>query len=566
MTQKPAADPTEDPPLRHAAIALQNRIAAAFGVLPADRVATVKAMLERSQKESAGYWLQLLLAMGIASLGLVLGSTAVVIGAMLISPLMGPIVELGMGLAIGSPFLVLRSFARVGASVLVVVASSALLTLVLPFYEVTAEIAARTSPTALDLFIAIFCAIAAAYAAIRPGSDTSSTAAGTAVGIALVPPLCVVGYGIGTRTRSIAGGATLLFTANFCAILLFAILCFLLLGYSAVGTQELERAELADPKKGAIRRVARALQGLFVHRYGSLVRVLMPLALVGAVYFPLRQALELVKWQIAVRTAIQRMLAELPQDTVRSSVSVDHRSVVVRLVTVGRADEAARIERDLREKITAVAGVVPKVDVVAVPDASALQEVEASVKANPVAVAVAPREATLGSVRQKITASIEGVWPQPSGPLLTFRLRFPPEKPLLVEVVHVGPELGAAGTDLLGKALSGELEVDVSVRDLAISPEPVVAEAEGGLAWLPKAESALAWLTEVDGLYGCVEVPTAPRKKPSREIEAVTAALYALPAFHTDRLQIREGAGWRAVVSTSSCAPKPGPEADAGAR
>ena len=95
-TRGPAGPPHAGHPLA----LLQDRIAAAFGIQPADREAIVRAMLERSGRESAGYWLQLLLAMGIASLGLVLGSTAVVIGAMLISPLMGPIIELGMGLAL----------------------------------------------------------------------------------------------------------------------------------------------------------------------------------------------------------------------------------------------------------------------------------------------------------------------------------------------------------------------------------------------------------------------------------------------------------------------------------
>jgi uncharacterized hydrophobic protein (TIGR00271 family) len=269
MEKDPAITPPVSKPPFQGTHTAQDRIAAAFGILPADREITVKAMLERSQKESAGYWLQLLLAMGIASLGLVLGSTAVVIGAMLISPLMSPIVELGMGLAIGSPLLVLRSFTRVGFSILAVVASAALLTVMLPFHEVTAEIAARTSPTVLDLLIAIFCAIAAAYTTVRPGSDTTSTAAGTAIGIALVPPLCVLGYGVGTRTASIASGAALLFTANLCAILLFAVLCFLILGYSAVGAAELERTELASPQQGPIRRLARALQFLFGSRYGS---------------------------------------------------------------------------------------------------------------------------------------------------------------------------------------------------------------------------------------------------------------------------------------------------------
>ena len=244
--QDAAVKPTrEGRSLRRAAGALPDRIAATFDVLPADRRATVTAMMERSPKGSAGYWLQLMLAMGIAWLGLVLGSAAVVIGAMLISPLMDPIVELGMGLTIGSPFLVMRSFIRTAGSIAVIVVGAALLTLLLPYHEVTAEIATRTSPTLLDLSVAIFCAIAAAYSAARPGSDTTATAAGTAVAIALVPPLCVVGYGLGTGALRIARGSALLFTANFCAILLFAVLFFLLLGYSAVGTVELEQAELA---------------------------------------------------------------------------------------------------------------------------------------------------------------------------------------------------------------------------------------------------------------------------------------------------------------------------------
>ena len=81
-----------------------------------------------------------------------------------------------------------------------------------------------------------------------------------AIGIALVPPLCVVGYGIGTRATSIASGAALLFTANFCAILLFTVLAFLCVGYSRASAIESERLELAKEEKGGIRRLARGLQ------------------------------------------------------------------------------------------------------------------------------------------------------------------------------------------------------------------------------------------------------------------------------------------------------------------
>jgi len=185
----------------------QHRAATALGVDESARTETVVAMLQNNRRRAPGYWIQLTLAMGIATLGLVLGSTAVVIGAMLVSPLMGPIIELGMGFAVGSSFLVLRAAIRVVWSVVIVVGGAALLTLALPFHEVTGEIAARTAPTALDLLVAVFCALTAAYTTVRPASDTTAAAAGTAIGIALVPPLCVIGFGLGTGSVSIAGGA-----------------------------------------------------------------------------------------------------------------------------------------------------------------------------------------------------------------------------------------------------------------------------------------------------------------------------------------------------------------------
>jgi uncharacterized hydrophobic protein (TIGR00271 family) len=113
-------------------------------------------MMRRDAREATSYWFQLVVAVGIATLGLVLGSTAVVIGAMLVAPLMGPIVHLGMGLATGSPYLVLRSGGRVVLSIAIATGSSALLTVFLPFHELNAEILARASPTALDLLTAGF--------------------------------------------------------------------------------------------------------------------------------------------------------------------------------------------------------------------------------------------------------------------------------------------------------------------------------------------------------------------------------------------------------------------------
>ena len=575
-----AAPPSAPPAFRQALTDVQDRVAAAFGIRPADRVATVRGMLERSSREAPGYWLQLLLAMGIASLGLVLGSTAVVIGAMLISPLMGPIVELGMGLAIGSPFLVLRAFTRTAVSVLAVVASAALLTSALPFNEITPEIAARTSPTALDLVIATFCAIAAAYAAVKPGSDTASTSAGTAIGIALVPPLCVVGYGFGARSMSIASGAALLFTANFCAIVLFAVLCFLLLGYGSVRAAGLEHEELTKQNGGAIWKMARGLDYVFGSRYGGLLRVMMPLALLGAVYLPLQHALTEVSWQVRVRAAIEKMIGELPHGAVRSSITVERQNVAVRLVTLGRAEEEATIERALSERIAAAAGVTPRVEVLVVPDAVALQEVAASVRAAALPIEVVRKAPGLDLLRGQLGKALEGAWPEQAGPLIERRIRLPEGKPMVLEVVHVGGELGAAGAALLGRAMSRELGADIVIRDVAVSPAPITAAPEEGIGWLPKAQRALDRLEEAEGLHACVEVPAAveeakgsgkgaareqakAREQPAareqakgaaREIAAVTAAIRASQAERPDRVVIREGARWEVTLSTAACA------------
>ncbi|MEO7457694.1 MAG: DUF389 domain-containing protein, partial [Gemmatimonadaceae bacterium] len=141
------------------ALRLQHDAATLVGIDEAGRSDTVMTMLANNARRAPGYWIQLSLSAGIATLGLVLNSTAVVIGAMLVSPLMGPIVELGMGFAVGSPLLLMRAFVRVTLSMVIATAFAALLTVALPFHEITAEISARIAPTALDLLVAAFCAL-----------------------------------------------------------------------------------------------------------------------------------------------------------------------------------------------------------------------------------------------------------------------------------------------------------------------------------------------------------------------------------------------------------------------
>src|SRR6516164_2027383 len=110
------------------------------------------------------YWLEIFFAAGIATLGLVLNSPAVIIGAMLISPLMGPIMAAGLALAAGDLYLGIRAGLNLLLSVVAAVAFSSLMVWLLPFNSPTSEILARTNPNLLDLGVALFSGLAGSVA------------------------------------------------------------------------------------------------------------------------------------------------------------------------------------------------------------------------------------------------------------------------------------------------------------------------------------------------------------------------------------------------------------------
>jgi uncharacterized hydrophobic protein (TIGR00271 family) len=525
--------------------AVQNRLARAFGIDPSDRTCTVALMLTPS-RDRAGYWLQIGLSMAIATLGLVLDSTAVVIGAMLISQLMGPIVGLGMGLATGSPFLVLRSFGRTASSVALVVGGSTALTLLLPFHQVTAEISSRTSPTALDLGVAVCCAIAAAYALIRPGSDTASTAAGTAVGIALVPPLCVVGYGLGTRNSQIAAGASLLFVANLCAILFFAVLAFTVLGYGLVDARALEREELGKRAEGTLgARLGHWLAKGFTTRYSYLLRVAMPLVLLAAVFVPLRRALHEVSWEIRVRSAIEAMVSALPETRVRSTITVQHHDVVVHLVTVGGQGTAADLRAQLEERIHHISGVSPTVDVVAVPDEGTLRALALELKPRLSAPAPAPLPPKLEGARAPIEDVLRTTWPErAAGPLLRWGTTMNPDG-VEVEVVHLGEALGGAGASMLAAALEAPIGARPVVVDTALPARRVFAADRD--AWATAARGAMNAVRGTTDAFLCLETPRG------REGARARAQVESDASFDPRTVSITEHEEWSMRVALRAC-------------
>ena len=401
------------------------------------------------------YWLQLVLAMAIATLGLALGSSAVVLGAMLISPLMNPLVALGMGLAVGSPLLVIRSFGRVGLSILAVLAGAALIAMALPFHEVTAPIAARTSPNALDLLVAICCALMASFTVAASRSTAATTAAGTAVAIALVPPLCVVGFGLGTFQVELARGAGLLFVANFSAIIFFAVLTFTVLGFGELDGAALEAAVLGEAEAQSA-RVTR-LRAWFAGRSGGLLRLVLPLSLLALVYLPLRSALEEVAWEVRARQAVAHSLEAITREVVHSSAEVARHRIRVELVVVGKPQRAVALERAMTLALSAATGVIPEVHAMAVPDAAAAPE--AATVAPPPRLDPAP--ATLRQSASRLSDVLARAWPsEAAGALLDWQVHVNSSGGAYVEVAHEGPRLGPAAEQMLAEDSIGHRRRD----------------------------------------------------------------------------------------------------------
>lgn len=154
----------------------------------------------------------LIIAIFIASLGLNTNSTAVIIGAMLISPLMGPIIGIGLAVGIQDFELMKRSFRNLMMAALFSIATSCIYFLISPVNEAHSELLARTSPTIYDVFIGFF---GGAAGILAIGSKMKGNVLpGVAIATALMPPLCTVGYGLATFQMTYFFGALFLFFIN----------------------------------------------------------------------------------------------------------------------------------------------------------------------------------------------------------------------------------------------------------------------------------------------------------------------------------------------------------------
>lgn len=166
-------------------------------------------------------------AIVIASVGLNVNSSAVIIGAMLISPLMGPIVGAGFGLGMYDFGLLKKSIKNLSIATMVSLMVSTLYFYISPFKEIQSELLARTSPNIYDILIAFFGGLVGIIAVTRV--EKGNPIPGVAIATALMPPLCTAGYGLATANFAFFGGAMYLYTINcvFICIATFIIVKFL---------------------------------------------------------------------------------------------------------------------------------------------------------------------------------------------------------------------------------------------------------------------------------------------------------------------------------------------------
>ncbi|MEZ4989513.1 MAG: TIGR00341 family protein [Saprospiraceae bacterium] len=196
--------------------------------------ASEKATIEDIEKgvvfRGPNLWI-LMFAIMVASVGLNVNSPAVIIGAMLISPLMGPIMGIGLGVGIYDFELIIKALRNLGIAVGISVLTSALYFWISPLNDARSELLARTSPTLWDVMIALFGGLAGIVAGSR--KEKSNAIPGVAIATALMPPLCTAGFGLATGQWNYFFGAFYLFFINSVFISFSTYLIVRLLGFKS---------------------------------------------------------------------------------------------------------------------------------------------------------------------------------------------------------------------------------------------------------------------------------------------------------------------------------------------
>jgi uncharacterized hydrophobic protein (TIGR00271 family) len=436
---------------------------------PLDRPRVYEQVYATADFTSLQYWLGIVFSAGIATLGLIQNSPAVIIGAMLISPLMGPIMATGLGLAVGDFYLALKAIATLVASIALAVGFSAFIVWILPFHSETGEILARINPTLLDLGIALFSGLAGSVVVGRTGGGDGATALpGVAIAVALMPPLCTIGFGMGSGwdTR-IMGGAGLLFLTNLVAIVSSAFLVFLLIGMNAKELAvQIENCRHGEPLAQKLTR-GRAIQTL-MQTGGLRWRFLVLIVLLAAVAVPLKKAFVQVTGEAIARNAVRQVVGELlpPGALLSQQVDLTPNTISVRLFSTRQisAQKQKQAEQSIRQR----SGRNVTITVSSVASQNELADMmQRLAAATPTPQPTTPPPVqTIGQMRtallQRISPVLTDVWPS-AAPLSAFDVTLDTTSVTLDAQYQATSDLSPIALDLITRQLQDKLKLPTLV-------------------------------------------------------------------------------------------------------
>ena len=436
-------------------------------------------VFETTELNSLSYWLEIFFSAGIATFGLVESSPAVIIGAMLISPLMGPLMATGLALALGDLYLGIKGVFNLLISITVSVGFSGFLVWLLPFHSATSEILARTNPNLLDLGIALLSGLAGSVVVSRGVGDGVTTLPGVAIAVALMPPLCTIGFGLGSGVNlEIMGGAGLLFLTNLVAIVASAFLVFLLVG---MGTPEVETAmAAARGKEGLARLLSHGPVARMFASGGQLRwRVLMLLILLAAIAFPLRRALLQVASETLARGAVQQELKRLVRSDaiVSQQVTVSQDAIDIHLISTQVVPDAkvAQARQDLMRRTGHE--VQLSVDVVA--SKSELADLMARLTRPAPLVVEKPK--TVAQIQKelldRIRPVIQEIWPTSGAPMQDFDVVLGAAGIVIDVHYQAAKDLGDVPVGMVQQSLRTKLGLpDLTVKAERIPPPRAIKE------------------------------------------------------------------------------------------
>ena len=274
--------------------------------------------LWRSAEPSSSYITMLFLSGVISTMGLLAGSTATIIGAMIVAPLMGPITGIAFALSVGNRRLLKRSGMSLFVGCLLTVATAYMFARTFDLNNLNPEITARIRPTLIDLVIALAAGAAGAFAKTR--RNVADALPGVAIAVALVPPLSVIGIGLALPSDSVAIGSTVLFATNLVGIIFSGVLVFVWQEYGS-----LSRA------KGGLLVATLTLTGLAI-----------PLG------FSLKDLLVEAKTRSLVSNLIRRRTVTFSQTDIRRlQVDAEDRQLVVSLEVAAPAQSISNRQIEL---------------------------------------------------------------------------------------------------------------------------------------------------------------------------------------------------------------------------